>query len=60
MSFARNDKGKPEALLGAFDDRVIALAIAVCLYQTTSAPATDFDAALWEQGVAEDKAKFGL
>ena len=60
MSFARNDKGKPEALLGAFDDRVIALAIAVCLHQTTSAPVSGFDTAVWEQGVEADKRRWGL
>lgn len=49
MSFVRNDKGKPEATYGSFDDRVIALAIAVEIYSTSPAQnSDDFDLAAWE------------
>lgn len=41
MSFARNDKGRPEAVSGSHDDRVIALAIAVACYETAPASSRD-------------------
>jgi hypothetical protein len=34
MSFARNDKGKPEAVSGSHDDRVISLAIAIQIHDS--------------------------
>ena len=48
MAFARNDKGRPEAVQGSFDDRVISLSIAVACYETTPMPVDSWDWQIWE------------
>ena len=48
MAFARNDKGRPEALSGSFDDRVICLAIAITIYQIAPETKENFDMVEWE------------